>query len=227
MQEINIEKKVDYDENDIVTIMFKIFSLLNCGENIIDLHKEEPQNVIKFCRKEKMTTNCLTHAMLLSAVYSSLGIFSRIVRCLPVDLHYKDCHVITEVFLKKQNKWIFLDPANEVCFVSPSGIMSTYEVRRNLIKNDNMELICGPHWEKRLLNLNKDKYISYLKKNFIRFNTPIDGYNNEKTLITLVPNNYYYPLKKEEYLKVEIVDDIIVAKIIYTTSAELFWKSPE
>lgn len=82
------------------------------------LHATETQHV---------HSNCYTYAVVLNEVFLSMGIYSRMIRCMPCDLEYTDCHCVTVAYLDDYQKWVVFDPANRSYYVNekmePLGLM--------------------------------------------------------------------------------------------------------
>ena len=49
-------------------------------------------------------------ATILKDAYQAMGYPARTVTCMPKDTADFDCHVITVVWSKQQQKWIWMDP---------------------------------------------------------------------------------------------------------------------
>ena len=217
----DIEQKDKYEYEDLKKSMHTVFNTLNQGTRIVDMHMMKTSDIVDLCVTQKISTNCLTFAIVLQRVFSSMGHTSRIVRCLPIDIHYGDCHVITEVFDLNKKKWLFFDAANDVVFEDENGILSILEIRSRLINGGLLPTCVGPMWKTDFLGFEINKYRIYLTKNFIRFNTPI----NDKSLYSLVPKRYYKP-NLPAFQKLSVANSINTFMVLYTDSATDFWSNP-
>lgn len=213
-----------YNVNSLKKAMIKVFDILNYESESKDFHELLPMDIIDYAEFNKVTGNCITHAQLLKDIYSAMGYYARIVRCMPVDIHYKECHVITEVFIPKYNKWVFFDAANKAYFENEnSDLLSTIEIRNAFINKSKFKICIDTNNKKYLLYIS-EKYLAYLTKNFIRFNTPINECKN-LGLLMLTPINYFYS-KKNKIWKTEICGYVKPVYIVYTQQIEKFWGSP-
>ena len=60
--------------------------------------------------KPEQGINCLNKAKILEEICLALGIYARRVRFLPYSPFDFDCHVVTEIYDRSQEKWCMLDP---------------------------------------------------------------------------------------------------------------------
>lgn len=76
--------------------------------------------ILDMTKKEGMQSNCYMYSVVLNEVYLSMGFHSRMVRCMPIDLEFRDCHCVTEVFSEEYQKWIVFDAANRAYYINKS-----------------------------------------------------------------------------------------------------------
>ncbi len=83
--------------------------------------------------KPEQGINCLNKAKILEEVCLALGIYARRVRFLPYSPFDFDCHVVTEIYDRPQEKWCMLDPTTNGYLVDEKGtILSLLEARERM-----------------------------------------------------------------------------------------------
>ena len=83
--------------------------------------------------KPEQGINCLNKAKILEEVCLALGIYARRVRFLPYSPFDFDCHVVTEIYDRTQEKWCMLDPTTNGYLVDEKGtILSLLEARERM-----------------------------------------------------------------------------------------------
>ena len=65
--------------------------------------------------------NCLNKAKILEKCCLALGIYARRVCIMPFSPYDYDNHVVTEIYDRKLNKWIMMDPTSDGIFVDEKG----------------------------------------------------------------------------------------------------------
>lgn len=156
------------------------------------------------------------YAVVLNEIFLSLGFKSRMIRCLPLDLRFNDCHCITEAYSKEYNKWIIFDSAFCTCYLNsdlkPIGLK---EFRELIISNNNVVASLVPR-------IRSNELVNYWVKNLFRFESyseskfNIESIDEDKTIYSLLPKDY------------EITNKIIQKKghkliYIYTHDPNKFW----
>lgn len=167
--------------------------------------KEYPQNVDaiglwEYTKNVEPAFNCRLHSIMTFELLSSVGIKARYITCLPQDVNDRDCHVVNEVWLPEQNKWVMLDTDMGGHFVTDiSGkLLSLKEMREHYIANK--EMIFYPGYEDG--HSNKTYYYKYMAKNsywYARWNNlgfyqeDYDNHPNHElreTYYALVPSGF-------------------------------------
>jgi hypothetical protein len=123
------------------------------SKNAIDL--------IAICKKENRGVNCRMMATILRDVYQSEGFPTRIVTCMPKDTADGDCHVITVVWSKTLNKWVWMDPTFNAYITDDKGnLLNIEEVREKLINGDPLVLNDDANWNNQEKQT-KEHYLGY------------------------------------------------------------------
>ena len=87
--------------------------------------------------KPEQGINCLNKAKILEEVCLALGIYARRVRFLPYSPFDFDCHVVTEIYDRSQEKWCMLDPTTNGYLVDEKGtILSLLEARERMAADE-------------------------------------------------------------------------------------------
>ena len=210
--------------DSIVSAMNKTYDLLDYPSDPQNFYELSGSEIINYAQRNMVTGNCITHSSLLVDILKTMGYNARILRCLPLDIHFTDCHVITEVYSEEWHKWVYLDPSNRAFFLGKDQIMlSTMEIRQMLASGQNFKSALVINIDTPNLKFKKlilEKYFSYLTKNFIRFEI-ID--KSSGIIYRLNPLNYYHPIKKVKNEKISICGSMCVKKIVYIESFRSFW----
>jgi hypothetical protein len=196
------------------------------SKNAIDL--------ISYCKKESRGMNCRMMATILNECYLSLGMKSRLMTCMPIELKFEECHVINIVYCNDLKKWLLVDPTFDAYVMNENGeLLSIQEVRERLINDEPLILNPEANWN-RLTSQTKDDYLKrYMAKNLYRLECQmLSGYNTETwkvgkeiSYIELLPLDGagQTPQKREE------TDKKTGVRFTYykTNNPDLFWTKPE
>jgi hypothetical protein len=214
-------------------VLFWVHSRVKHDGNINNPKIKNAINFIEKCDKNSKGLNCRGMAILLNECYLSLGYPSRIVCCFPKDSLKKDtdCHVLTTVFSKELNKWIWLDPTmNSLIYDSNGSILSIEEVRKALINNDSLYLNQEANWNGNSIDKNQYLY-QYMTKNLYYLESPIYSQFNYESR-KLFKKYRYVKLSPENYIsnrqRIQVSKSVMFTKNIslITTNSNYFWTSP-
>ena len=173
-------------------------------------------NLLEVCKKEGRGINCRMMATILNEACLALGYKSRHITCLPLDKKDCACHVITAVWLKDLQKWVYLDPTFNVYFTDPQGhLLSIPEVRARMIGGEPLVLPKDANWNGQ--KEDPAEYLDYMAKNLVRLQCPQQ-------------NSFGYESGKGRKAYVEL-DDVNVAPqnksgVNYIHDSALFWARP-
>ena len=138
--------------------------------------------------------NCLNKSKILEECCLALGIYSRRVCIMPYSPYDFDNHVVVEIYDRKMDKWLMLDPTSDGYFVDENKTpLSLLEIREKFAKNEFVTYVRSIDSLKDLKKL-KEKYVdanSYICKNLFYFNIDQDstfGYSGND--LVFVPKNY-------------------------------------
>ena len=84
--------------------------------------------------------NCRLHSIMTFELLSAAGIKARYITCLPKDENDQDCHVVNEVWLPEQCKWVMLDTDMGGHYVTDTAgnLLSLREMREHYIADKAM-----------------------------------------------------------------------------------------
>lgn len=120
-------------------------------------------DLIAVCKKENRGVNCRMMATILRDAYQAEGFQTRVVTCMPKDTLDNDCHVITVVWSKTLNKWLWMDPTFNAYVTDTKGnLLNIEEVRERLIRSGTSELVLNDdaNWNNQNKQT-KDYYLGY------------------------------------------------------------------
>lgn len=151
--------------------------------------------------------NCKNMALVLNAIYLSLGIRSRYIECIQLENRIDNCHFVVETYITKWQKWILVDSSYGLMFKDENGCyLSLRELRWRLATEQDVDLVM------LFRPINKKLYFYNLVRKlyrFVRACISCDAYYEGMSQVEL------RPLKKETYGE---------KNIMVTDCPELFWK---
>lgn len=161
-------------------------------------------------------SNCFIAATVLTECLLSLGYEARMIRCMPIDLRFNECHCMTLSKIRTLNKHIAFDPAMGGIYIDNLGRpMGIGEIKNALIDNVEFKL-------RSIFPIQQQIIKMYLAKNLVRFQSyQISKYGNEignqsKHYINLNPTSIPL-LNKKTY-----VNDIEICHT-YIYNSKQFW----
>ena len=138
--------------------------------------------------------NCLNKSKILAECCLALGIYARRVRILPYSPYDFDNHVVTEIYERKMNKWIMLDPTTNGYFIDENKTpLSMLEIRN---KFKNLELVTYLNVAKSLKDPKKLKEKYYSLNNYICKNSfclaleEYNGFGEKSGALHFIPEGY-------------------------------------
>lgn len=204
---------------NIVQLMVWVSNTLIGDGMCIPIELINADTVLERTLKEKIYSNCYMYSVVLNEIYLSLGYCSRIVRCMPIDIYFNDCHCITEVYSKEYSKWIALDAANRAYYVDEKMTpLDLFEVRTSILENKKL-------YVPMMTRSKFEKLRIYLTKNLVRFESyKCSCFNSEnllgeRTMFHFQSLNYSIRDKIVEF-------DNFHLKHIHTNNPNLFWAKP-
>ena len=116
----------------------------------------------KYTKNVAPAFNCRMHSILTFELMLAAGLDARYVTCLPEDEDDSDCHVVNEVWLPEQKKWVMIDSDMGHYISNPDGVpLSLKEIREHYISGEEMVIY------DLLKNapMKDDDYSAYMAKN--------------------------------------------------------------
>lgn len=156
----------------MLKITFGIARTLELGvsSNIDTFHAIE---VLKKT-KQGFKSNCFVAATVLTECFLSMGYIARVVRCMPLDLRFNECHCMTIAYVPDMSKFVAFDAAMGGCYIDSKGIpQGIAEIRKNIIDGKKFHI-------RSIFRMKDENIMAYLCKNMIRFQShEISQYGNE------------------------------------------------
>ncbi|WP_295794713.1 transglutaminase domain-containing protein [Mucilaginibacter sp.] len=151
----------------------KIKNLLYWAHNVVrhDGNSNNPPSrnaldIIAVCKKDDRGVNCRMMATILKDAYQAEGFKARLVTCMPKDTADFDCHVITVVWSKTLNKWVWMDPTFNAYVSDDQGnLLNIEEVRGRLIASKPLVLNDDANWNNKVKQTKEDYLGRYMSKN--------------------------------------------------------------
>ncbi len=186
------------------------------------------KRILAHVRENKVTVNCLSHAMVLNECLHQIGIVSRIIFCLPIDINPIENHVVVHAYSEQYSKWIALDPSWNCYYCDQTGtIMSLPEIRKAIVADlpfsiqYNHRMTMGVKESPYKQYFVWENLYSYLCKNFFRFSYLGVGGTEGTIRYELVPAT----ILGEELEIVEKESGRIDIRR-FVTNEEEFWQVP-
>lgn len=169
--------------------------------------------------KRNYKSNCFVAATTLTECFLAMNYIARMVRCMPLDLRFNECHCMTIAYVSEYKKFIAFDAAMGGYYIDESGNpMSIPDIITALVNRRTVKM--------RSIFINNDfvKNIEvYLAKNLIRFQSHKNTmYGNEitgKSDIMINLNPVTLPIKN----KTVLINDISTQHI-FIYNREAFWE---
>ena len=138
--------------------------------------------------------NCLNKAKILAECCLAVGIYARRVSIMPCSPYDFDNHVVTEIYDRKMEKWIMLDPTTDGYFVDArKNPLSLLEMRTAFANDDFLTFVSATE---RLSDLKrfaeKNAYFnSYVCKNLFYFiTTQTHGFGPSEDRLFFCPEHF-------------------------------------
>ena len=102
-------------------------------------------NILEKTWTDQMTSNCWMFSVVLNEIYLSVGYRSRMVRCMPLDLRFCDCHCVVQAYVEQYRKWVTFDPSFGTYYCNTQKVpLNLKEIREYIIRGEPYRYeICG------------------------------------------------------------------------------------
>ena len=196
--------------------------------------------LLDYCFEKSDTgINCLNKAKVLVECCLALGIYARRVGGMPCSPYDDDSHVVTEVFDRKRNKWVALDPTCGSYFSTGGEPLSCFELRAAFAENQSVSAIMNrqnPAHIRELQKRNLSANYYYAKNSFyFSFETvSAFGVPEENAAVFVVPEGFDLRRQQIQHLEyVALKYNVDMGKQIARTKVKPFriaspalWDSP-
>lgn len=177
--------------------------------------------ILKGTKDQGIKSNCFMHAVVSNEIYLSMGFPSRMVRCMPIDLEYSDCHCVTEVYSQEYGKWVVLDAANRAYYLGEEMVpLNLFEIRETLMVQKLLYVPMMPRSQSKAL-------LQYLLKNLVRFETDqisrydAENWTGERIILHFQSKNFPISDKVAEF-----PEQNRSIRHLHTSNPNLFWAKP-
>ncbi len=208
----------DNEFKRMIKLMLWVHNFLIPSGAAVPIHPFNCLNILEKTKTEKITSNCWMFAIVLNEIFLSFGYKSKMIRCMPFDLRFKDCHCVVQAYVSEYNKWVMFDAAFGTYYTdAQKNPLDLKEIRNHIIMNKQLYTPLTP------LKYSKELF-KYWIKNIFRFEAyALSKFNMEEdksnfsVIYSLLPVGY------------ELNDKMITQsghnlKILHTHSEIEFWK---
>ena len=138
--------------------------------------------------------NCLNKSKILQECCMAVGIYARRVRIMPYSPYDFDNHVVTEIYDRKQKKWIMLDPTTDGYFIDENKVpLSLLQMREKFASAGFVTFVRTTDTLGDICRL-REKYVdtnAYICKNLCYFTTEkVATFGVASETLLFVPEQY-------------------------------------
>lgn len=164
-----IEIPTDRSLDSALKLMDKVSKLYH-HDGVNSVHDRQNRGTvaqIKFAKMHKGFTNCRGMAIILSGILRSCGYKATFVECRPVKSDVYDIHVVCEVFINELDKFVMLDPSQNLIFYRNGQPLSLIELRNALCEFKEDEITINPNANHNGEPTEKMSALAYMSKNLV------------------------------------------------------------
>jgi hypothetical protein len=143
--------------------------------------------------KKEVGINCLNKAKILEECCLALGIYARRIGLYPYSPYDQDNHVVTEIFDRKLQKWIMLDPTFGSYVWDGVMPLSCYEMREHFAAHQPVSAVLPNQRARTIQTLTKNnmEYNAYYAKNCFYFTVDFyNGFGTKKGVGYILPQGF-------------------------------------
>lgn len=233
LRELRNTYKLDVLANSHERELDKILSILDWTSNQWEHNgsnnpsRQDALTILKEAHKGKQF-RCVEYGIVATSALNSIGIPARTIGLKTRDVEKVmrgGGHVVTEVFSKEYDKWIFIDPQFDIMPVLNGNPLNGVEFQKEIYnKNVNLKLI---NKQGELNKTDSENYIKWVGKYLFYFDVLFDqstlNSNNFKSInrmtkLTLVPVGCKEPRIFQRHSKIDYS--------YYTSSLNDFYRKP-
>lgn len=216
----------------------KAINLLEWFHNEVPHDDEEnlsilnANNIIDSYRTRKIMQGCYPLAIAMNEIFLAMGYKSRIVICFSSDYaHPNGGHVINSVYIDSLNKWVYMDPQDNVYVMDEDGnLLSVMEVRERLIAGGFVSINQKANYHQKPQTA-KAYFEEFMGEHMFRFICPLSSSYGSETrtpgkilrYVELLPmGSEKPPMDKFETGQHKGVE----VKNYHTSNDKAFWSAP-
>ena len=180
----------------------------SCRYNALELYR--------LAKKENRPYNCRFLGMMLADCYLALGMPARFITCSSKKVGDPDCHVMTIVWSRMLNKWVWMDPSFAAYVTDENGTLLNHrEVRERLAKGMPLNLNEDANWNNETKQTKEEYLESYMAKNLFYLSCHADNRPEVES-----------DGKPSDYITLQPLGTKCPGESITTTDADYFWQAP-
>lgn len=216
---------------DRVIRLLAWFHKLVPHEDVRNLKVLNADNIIETYQTKHYAQGCYGLAISMNEILLSMGYASRVVICFSNSYPQpQGGHVINTVYIPSLQKWIYVDPQDNVYLKDEKGnLLSIAEVRERLVKHQ--PIIMNPTANYHDIPTKKEEYLDqFMGTHLYRMICPLNSEYNSQTrdgrkleYVELLPYKSIEPpftfIETQQTGKDSVV-------CYHTANANLFWKKP-
>lgn len=209
--------RIGNEFHKMIKLMLWVHNFLIPDGAAVPIHPFNCINILEKTKTEKIESNCWMFAVVLNEIFLSFGYKSKMIRCMPVDLRFNDCHCVVQAYVKEYNKWVMFDAAFGMYYTDIQKTpLNLKEMRKHIIMNKKL-------YTPLVTSKYSKKICEYWTKNIFRFETyaiskiNMEDDSDDSVIYSLLPVGYELSNKVIRHKGHNL-------KIIHTHNEIEFWK---
>lgn len=153
--------------------------------------------------KPEYGVNCVAKAKILADCCLALGIYARRLWLIPNSPYDGDCHVVTEIYDRKRENWLLLDPTTGGWFTDGKEPLGALEVREKFALRLPVSVVLARQKTADIATLSERNLafnVYYMKNFFLLAPETVSGYGKEGDCAFLEPVGFDRRSQKRQNL---------------------------
>jgi|GEM_PF-794462 len=204
--------------------------LYNGGTKDVEFIPKDAMSILAYAygKGAECGVYCRLQAIVFTECCLAMGLPARTIHCLPFSPYDFDSHVVSMVYIRDYDKWIYFDPGNNVYFMDGQGVpQSPLEARAALAVDDiHLPDTLQPHYDSALEE-KAEQYKQYMAKNmfylkFAGINTAGTDLVKGQVTYHLIPRGFDVQKREVTYCQYAINNAPVILRKDWEDALEVF-----